>query len=71
MAAEDVQQLIGQYVLGSRHMVGSYSLRETPHRDWADGLVVVEVPMELSCSAEPTISFGEEDLTDRMWPIGN
>jgi hypothetical protein len=70
MAADDVQQLIAQYVLGSRHMVGSCSLRETPDRDWADGLAVVEVLMGLSCSAERTISFGQEDLTDHTWPDG-
>jgi hypothetical protein len=51
-------------------MVGSCSLRETPDRDWADGLAVVEVLMGLSCSAERTISFGQEDLTDHTWPDG-
>ena len=60
------------YVAENRHMVEAFSLGEPPEETWADGLAVVELLMGLYRSAElrRTISFGEEDLTDYIPPVG-
>jgi predicted dehydrogenase len=60
------------YVAENRHMVEAFSLGKRPEETWADGLAVVELLMGLYRSAElrRTISFGDEDLTDYIPPVG-
>ena len=60
------------YVAENRHMVEAFRLGKAPEETWADGLAVVELLMGLYRSAElrRTITFGDEDLTDYVPPVG-